>query len=138
MYHCCIICCTPYPEHAQTLQPNARKPGSKVSPKVMALALFLLEVTAHFTSLVTAAVPLSSTADVDLRNLASAISTAREGARHLDDNDSPQQPPRRLRLHHLEAMWHTSLGKEVSYNTLGLQITQSTACICWQKECWVC
>lgn len=100
----------------------------------MALSLLLPAVTACLTPLVAAAVSLSSaTGDVDLRHLASAISTAREEAHHVDGGNTPHHPPQRLRLHHLEAMWHTSLGIEVKSGGLGM-ISHSVVVYAGRRE----
>lgn len=75
------------------------------------MKLLFLAATVWLTSLVSAVVPLSSVADVDLREFASTA--AREEAR-LDGREQQQQQ-QRLSLRHLEAMWHTSLGIEVKH-----------------------
>lgn len=79
-----------------------------------AMKLFFLVATAWWTSLVRAVVALSSVADVDLREFASTAAAAREEARLDGRNREQQQQQRRLSLRHLEAIWHTSLGVEVS------------------------
>lgn len=73
--------------------------------------------TAWSASLVSAVVSLSSVADVELPHFASTAAAAREEARLAGRNreQQEQQQQQRLSLRHLEAMWHTSLGIEVSY-----------------------
>ena len=76
------------------------------------MKLLFLSATAWWTTLVRAVMPPSSVADVDLRQFASTAAAAKEEAQ-LDGRNSEQQQ-QRLSLHHLEAMWHTSLGVEVN------------------------
>lgn len=105
---------------ARAVNYEGKSPFSGHDKKFMkAMKLSFLTATAWWTSLVRSAVPLSSVADVDLREFAGTAAAAREEAR-FDGRDRELQP-QRLSLRHLEAMWHTSLGGEVSCCTRRLE-----------------